>query len=80
VRTPHRDRLQKYLQEKGVSTGLHYPVPLHLQKAFQNLGYKKGEFPVSEMAGDQVLSLPMFPELTPEQLEYVAESIKGFFD
>jgi dTDP-4-amino-4,6-dideoxygalactose transaminase len=80
VRTPHRDRLQKYLQEKGISTGLHYPVPLHLQKAFQSLGYKKGEFPVSEMAGDQVLSLPMFPELTRGQVEYVAESIKGFFD
>jgi len=80
VRTPHRDKLQKHLQERGVSTGLHYPVPLHLQKAFQHLGYRKGDFPSAEMAADQVLSLPIYPELTAEQLEYVVESIQGFFD
>jgi dTDP-4-amino-4,6-dideoxygalactose transaminase len=80
VRTPHRDKLQKHLQDRGVSTGLHYPVPLHMQEAFRHLGYKKGDFPVSEMAGEQVLSLPMFAELTAEQLEYVVDSIKGFFD
>ena len=80
VRTPHREKLQKHLQERGVSTGLHYPVPLHLQKAFHYLGYRKGDFPVSEMAGDQVLSLPMYPELTREQIEYVVESIREFFD
>jgi dTDP-4-amino-4,6-dideoxygalactose transaminase len=80
VRTPHRDRLQQHLQERGVSTGLHYPVPLHLQKAFKHLGYRKGDFPVSEMVGDQVLSLPMFPELTAEQQDYVVDSIREFFD
>jgi dTDP-4-amino-4,6-dideoxygalactose transaminase len=80
VRTPHRDKLQKHLQERGVSTGLHYPIPLHLQKAFSHLGYRKGDFPVSEMAAGQVLSLPMFPELSAEQLGHVVESIREFFD
>jgi len=80
VRTPQREKLQTHLQKRGISTGLHYPVPLHLQKAFQHLGYKKGDFPVSEMAADHVLSLPMYPELTTGQVEYVAESIREFFD
>jgi dTDP-4-amino-4,6-dideoxygalactose transaminase len=80
VRTPARDQLHSHLQERGISTGLHYPVPLHLQKAFEHLGYKKGDFPVSEMVASQVLSLPMYPELTNEQMEYVAESIREFFD
>jgi dTDP-4-amino-4,6-dideoxygalactose transaminase len=80
VRTPHRDRLQKHLQTKGVSTGLHYPVPLHLQKAFASLGYTRGEFPASETIASQGLSLPMYPELSREQIEYVADSIREFFD
>ena len=80
VRTPHRDKLQKHLQDRGISTGLHYPVPLHLAKAFADLGYRKGDFPVAEMAASQVLSLPMFPELTRDQIDYVVESIREFFD
>ena len=80
VRTPHRDKLQEHLQNRGVSTGLHYPVPLHLQKAFRHLGHRRGDFPVAETAADQLLSLPMFPELTRAQIEYVADSIREFFD
>ncbi len=73
-----RDGLQKYLDSKGIATGLHYPLPLHLQKAYDHLGYKKGAFPVTEHIADRLLSLPMFPELTPEQIEYVVQSIKEF--
>jgi dTDP-4-amino-4,6-dideoxygalactose transaminase len=73
-----RDRLQKFLDEKGIATGLHYPLPLHLQKAYSHFGHKIGDFPVSEKAADRLLSLPMFPELTNEQIDYVVESIKEF--
>jgi dTDP-4-amino-4,6-dideoxygalactose transaminase len=73
-----RDGLQKYLNEKGVGTGLHYPVPLHLQKAYSYKGYKEGDFPVTESVAKRLLSLPMFPELTKAQIEYVADCIKQF--
>ena len=73
-----RDGLQKFLDSKGVATGLHYPLPLHLQKAYEHLGYKKGAFPVTEHVADRLLSLPMFPELKPEQIEYVVQSIKQY--
>jgi dTDP-4-amino-4,6-dideoxygalactose transaminase len=73
-----RDGLQKYLNDKGVGTGLHYPVPLHLQKAYAYQGYKEGEFPVTESVAKRLLSLPMFPELTKAQIEYVADCIKQF--
>ncbi len=73
-----RDALQKYLGEKGVGTGLHYPVPLHLQKAYANQGHKKGDFPVTESVASRVLSLPMFPELANEQVEYVVDCIRQF--
>jgi dTDP-4-amino-4,6-dideoxygalactose transaminase len=78
IRHPKRDELQKFLETKGVSTGLHYPIPCHLQKAFVHLGYKAGDFPVAEKAANEILSLPMFPELTEEQIKYVADSIKEF--
>ena len=74
----NRDDLQKYLGDKGIATGLHYPLPLHLQKAYAHLGYKKGDFPVTERIADRLLSLPMFPELTREQIEYVVDCIKEF--
>ncbi|MBN1104931.1 MAG: DegT/DnrJ/EryC1/StrS family aminotransferase [Deltaproteobacteria bacterium] len=73
-----RDALQKALGEKGIGTGLHYPQPLHLQKAYSRLGYKEGDFPVTESVARRLLSLPMFPELTREQVEYVVESVKEF--
>jgi dTDP-4-amino-4,6-dideoxygalactose transaminase len=78
VRVPKRDELQKFLDGKGISTGLHYPIPCHLQKVFAGLGYKKGDFPVTEKAADEILSLPMFAELTEEQIKYVADSIREF--
>lgn len=80
IRTQHRDELQKYLETKEISTGLHYPVPLHLQKVFSGLGQKAGDFPVAESFAAEMLSLPMFPELTETQIQYVCESIEGFFD
>jgi dTDP-4-amino-4,6-dideoxygalactose transaminase len=72
VRTAGRDTLQRFLQAEGVQTGLHYPIPVHLQEAHRDLGYKRGDFPQSEAASDQVLSLPMFPEMTPSRVEQVA--------
>ena len=74
----HRDMLQKFLQAKGIFTGLHYPLPLHLQKAYIHLGYKEGAFPIAEKVATRLLSLPLYPELTREQLEYVVESITEF--
>jgi dTDP-4-amino-4,6-dideoxygalactose transaminase len=73
-----REGLQKYLGDKGIGTGLHYPVPLHAQKAYAHLGYRQGDFPVTESVASRLLSLPMFPELTKPQIEYVAASIKEF--
>ena len=75
-----RDELQKFLQDKGIFTGLHYPLPLHLQKAYAHLGYKQGDFPVAEKAAARLLSLPMFPELTRQQIEYVTDAIKEFMN
>ncbi|MGV7223765.1 MAG: DegT/DnrJ/EryC1/StrS family aminotransferase [Nitrospinales bacterium] len=74
----NRDELQNFLNEKGIAAGLHYPLPLHIQKAYEYLGYKKGDFPVTEHVADRLLSLPMFPELTHEQIKYVVESTKEF--
>lgn len=79
IQTPKRDELSKFLNDNGVATGLHYPIPLHLQKTFSKLGYKEGDFPVSEKLGNQCLSLPMFPEMTKEQAEYTAAKVKEFF-
>ena len=78
ILSDNRDGLQKFLSEKGIATGLHYPLPLHLQKAYAHLGYKKGDFPVAEHAAERLLSLPMYPELTAEQIDYVCSSIKEF--
>ncbi|MDO5576141.1 MAG: DegT/DnrJ/EryC1/StrS family aminotransferase, partial [Fibrobacter sp.] len=76
IRTQNRDKLQEKLAEAGIATGLHYPVPLHLQKAYANAGYKQGDFPVTENAAKEILSLPMFPGLTREQQEYIAKTIR----
>lgn len=79
VRVKNRDRLQVFLKENGISTGLHYPIPLHLTQAYAHLGYKKGEFPVAEKLAGEILSLPMYPELSVEQIEYVCEKIRAFY-
>jgi dTDP-4-amino-4,6-dideoxygalactose transaminase len=74
-----RDGLQSFLTERGVGTGLHYPLPLHLQKAYARMGFRKGDFPVSERTAERLLSLPMYAELTREQIEYVADCIKDYY-
>lgn len=78
IRTKKREELQKYLSEKGVNTGLHYPIPLHLQNAYQKSGLTNGNYPVTEKVAQEILSLPMFPQLTEQQILYVAEKIKEF--
>ncbi len=75
VRVPHRDRVQKALHAAGIETSIHYPVPVHLQKAYADLGYGLGDLPVSEIAADQFLSLPIYPEMQPDQLAAVAEEL-----
>lgn len=79
IQTAKRDMLIEHLTKQGISTGLHYPIPLHLQQCFANLGYKNGTFSVSEKLGKQCVSLPMFPEMTDEQIEYIASAIKNFY-
>jgi dTDP-4-amino-4,6-dideoxygalactose transaminase len=76
VYVDHRDRVQGQLDERGIGTAVHYPRPLHLQKALAHLGYRAGDFPHAERACERILSLPFFPELTEEQVDYVAESLQ----
>jgi dTDP-4-amino-4,6-dideoxygalactose transaminase len=73
VRVADREQLKDFLGEAGVGTGIHYPIPLHLQKAYANFPYKKGDFPVTERVAAEILSLPMFPELTEAMQKRVAE-------
>jgi dTDP-4-amino-4,6-dideoxygalactose transaminase len=79
ARVQRREELQKYLNEKRIGTGLHYPIPLHLQNAYAGNGFKKGDFPVTEKVALEILSLPMFPELTEEQIRFVVSEIKNFY-
>ena len=74
-----RDALQQHLRAKGVGCGVYYPLPLHLQPCFSYLGYKQGDMPTAERASRRVLALPVYPELTEEQREYVAQSVIEFF-
>ena len=79
VRAPQRDALRAYLKDKGVGTEIYYPVPMHVQTCYRELGYRKGSFPVSEQAAEEVLSLPIYAELTGQHLSYVAEMIAAFY-
>jgi len=79
IRTDRRDELREYLKENGIATAIHYPRPLHLQPAFAYLGYKEGDFPVAERAAKEVLSLPVFPEMRDDEIDYVIQTIRRFF-
>lgn len=79
VRVSKRDELRAYLKEKGVGTEIYYPLPMHLQNCYQELGYRKGSFPLSERAAEEVLSLPIYAELTDAQLTYVIDMMADFF-
>jgi dTDP-4-amino-4,6-dideoxygalactose transaminase len=76
ARHPERDRIRTELEARGVQTGLHYPIPLHLQKAYAHLGYKEGQFPVSERIGRECMTLPLFPEMTQQQQDIVVAALK----
>jgi dTDP-4-amino-4,6-dideoxygalactose transaminase len=78
IRVPHRDELMAALREKDIWCGIHYPIPIHLQKAYESLGYGTGSFPAAERWAQESLSLPMFPELTIEQIESVAAGVVAF--
>ena len=78
ILSDRRDELCQFLSQHGIATGLHYPIPLHLQKAYAGMEYTKGDFPVTEHVAERLLSLPLFPELTDTQMAYVAEHIKMF--
>jgi dTDP-4-amino-4,6-dideoxygalactose transaminase len=79
IRTEKRDALQKFLTDHEIGSGIHYPVPIHLTKSFLNLGYKKGDFPIAEILCREVLSIPIYPELTSQETEMVVKTIKLFF-
>lgn len=79
VQVEERDDLQNFLKDKGVATGLHYPVPLHLQAAYRSLGYGEGAFPAAERCAKKILSLPLFPEITDSQIRYVCNHVKTYY-
>jgi dTDP-4-amino-4,6-dideoxygalactose transaminase len=79
IQTDKRDELQEYLKQKGISSGIHYPIPLHLQPAYKELGQGVGSYPISEKLAKNILSIPVYPELTNEQINYIVRSINEFF-
>ena len=79
IRAKNRDGLVAHLQEKGIGAIIHYPIPVHLQPAYADLGHTKGDFPVCEEISDEILSLAMFPEITEEQIDEVTEAIRSFY-
>jgi len=78
IRIKKRQKLIDHLNSKGIQTAIHYPTPIHLQEAYTSLNYKRGSFPIAEQYTDEILSLPMYPELTEEEISVVAKSIKEF--
>jgi dTDP-4-amino-4,6-dideoxygalactose transaminase len=80
IRTAYRDPLRKHLQQNGIDTMVHYPIPPHLQPAYQHLNYKQGDFPATETISETALSLPLWPGLSPEDVGYICDTIVTFFD
>jgi len=80
IKATQRQELREWLISHRIAAGIHYPIPLHLQPAYEWLGYRKGDFPNSELAAREVLSLPLYPELGPEQVETIAQEIRAFFN
>lgn len=78
IRTNKREQLMAYLNERGISSGIHYPIPIHMQNAYSEMNHLKGQFPLTEQYASEIVSLPMFPELTIEQLDYVIDALKVF--
>jgi len=78
VRTDDREELMASLKDASIGTGIHYPIPLHLQKAYRSLGYKNGDFPVTERVAATIVSLPMFPNLTADQQTRVVAGVRDF--
>jgi len=76
IETNNRRHAQEFLSAHGIATGIHYPIPIHMQEACKDFGYSRGDFPATEAAANRILSLPMYPELTEEQLDYVASSLR----
>ena len=79
IRAPRRDALRQYLTERQIGSEIYYPLPLHLQTSLTSLGYKKGDFPISEAAADEVLALPMYPELREDEQQTVVDAIAAFY-
>ncbi len=79
IRSERRNALMEHLSSRGIQIGIHYPIPIHLQPAYADLGHKRGDYPVAEQLAEEILSLPMYPELTIEQIELVVTAIRDFY-
>lgn len=79
LRVERRDELQAHLKAKGIGNAIYYPVPLHRQRCFAHLGYREGRLPAAEQAAREAISLPVYPELTRDQLDYVVDAVRGFY-
>jgi dTDP-4-amino-4,6-dideoxygalactose transaminase len=76
VQAPNRDHVRRALSAEGIETGIHYPIPLHQQPAYAHLGYQPGDYPISAFLGPRILSLPMFPEISENQIEAVVDALR----
>jgi dTDP-4-amino-4,6-dideoxygalactose transaminase len=79
IRTPDREGLSTWLRKHNIATGVHYPIPIHLQQAWLAVGYSGGSLPITEASSQEILSLPMYPELTVDQVHYICQSVKDYF-